>query len=319
MSIYYALGRISLLGRDALNRQKLDRLLQAQDETEARRILSEIGWNADEDMEQAAEDHIKSACKAIRELTVQEKTLDAFLLRYDVNNLKILMKSRVLGISSDAVSSCGTISPDALRHAVTERNYRVLPPLLKSAADELEKKLAANADPFIIDVELDKAMYRSIMETLPKKDRVARSYFSAQIDLTNLIMALRAVNIGRNAAFFKELLLPGGTVEERKWLKAYEKPETLPALVKGYGIKVFNAANAAYLSKEKIPALEKAMDDYLLSLYLPFKQVSDQNERLIGYLLMRQREAAAVKLIIAGKKGGFKNEAIQERLRELYA
>ena len=44
-----------------------------------------------------------------------------------------------------------------------------------------------------------------------------------------------------------------------------------------------------------------------------------QAKRLIGYLLMRQREAAAVRLILAGKTAGFATEKIRERLRDLYA
>lgn len=319
MSIYYALGRISLLGRDALNQQKLERLLQAQDEAEAKRVLSEIGWNADEDTEAAAQEHVNKACRIIRELTVDEKTLNCFLIRYDVNNLKILLKSRCLGLTSDAVSSCGILPVDGLRHAVSEHNYRILPGSLKKAAEDLEKQIAVSADPFMMDVTLDKAMYTYILEELPKENKTARNYFIAQIDLTNLLMAFRSLNIGRPVSFFRDLLLPGGSIAERKWLTAYEKPETLALLVKGYGQKVYKAAVAAFLSAAKLPAYEKAVDDHLLSFYLPFKQVPDQNERLIGYLLMRQREAAAVKLVIAGKKGGFPPEAIQERLRELYA
>ena len=317
-SIYYAMGRISVMSADALNGQKLERLLQAQSALEARRVLSEIGWTDTGDVEKAASEHVQKACKAVRDLSVHEKTLDCFLMRYDVNNLKILFKARSLGVSTEALSPCGSIPMETLRHAVTEHNYHALPPALKNAAEELEKQMAVRVDPLMIDVRLDQALYAAIFEDLPKNDRIARAYFVAQVDLTNLLMALRARNIGKDAGFFGDMLIMGGTIEKRAWLKAYENPERLPLLVKGYGLKVFNAAIAAQLSKDKLPALERAMDDYLTALYLPYKRVMDKNERLIGYLLMRQREAAAVKLILAGKQGGFPQEAIRERLRELY-
>ena len=318
LSIYYALGRISLMSRGALDKPKLERLLAASDEAEVGRVLSEIGWSTDADMESAAAEHIRKACQAVRELSTDEKTLDCFLMRYDVNNLKILLKSRCLGLESAPVSDCGVIPPDTLRHAVQERNYRVLPEGLKKAADELEKQLAVKVDPFLIDSALDKAMYAAILEKCPKSDKTALAYFTAQIDLTNLKMALRARAISRPMPFFRDILIEGGSTPKNQWLKAYEAPERLPETVKKYGQKVFAAALAAVMDKDKIPALEKAADDYLMHLYLPFKQVTDKNEKLIGYLLMRQREAAAVKLIIAGKKGGFSQAAIQERLRELY-
>lgn len=317
-SIYYALGRISVLSGDALTRQKLERLLQAQSADEAKRVLSEIGWADAEDAEKAASEHVAKACKVVRELATSENTLDCFLTRYDVNNLKILLKARSLNQTTDALSPCGVIPTDTLRHAVSERDYHALPAPIKEAADALEKQMAVSVDPLLIDVRLDQAMYAYIMERLPKNDKVARAYFTAQIDLTNLVMALRLKNMQKPVAFFEDMLIPGGSVDKRALLKAYERPERLPLLVKKYGSHVFMAVEAAQLSKEKIPALERAADDYLLSLYLPYKRVMDKNERLMGYLLMRQREAAAVKLIMAGKRGGFPAEAIRERLRELY-
>ena len=60
------------------------------------------------------------------------------------------------------------------------------------------------------------------------------------------------------------------------------------------------------------------MDDHLLSIYPAYKRDMDKVERIIGYLLMREREAAAVRLIMAGKVNGFSNEVIRERLRDLY-
>lgn len=44
----------------------------------------------------------------------------------------------------------------------------------------------------------------------------------------------------------------------------------------------------------------------------------DAAQRIIGFLLMREREAAAVRLIMAGKTAGFAAERVQERLRDLY-
>ena len=125
--------------------------------------------------------------------------------------------------------------------------------------------------------------------------------------------------MGKNASFFESLLLPGGSIDKKEWLKGFEKPEKLPLLLNKYGQKVYNAAIAAQMDAGKIAALERAMDDCLLAVYLPYKSTMDSPQRLIGYLLMRQREAAAVRLILAGKTAGFATEKIRERLRDLYA
>jgi len=60
------------------------------------------------------------------------------------------------------------------------------------------------------------------------------------------------------------------------------------------------------------------MDDALLALFVPFHYEPLSLEPVIGYLLAREREASAVRLILAGKAGGFPPEAIRERMRALY-
>ncbi len=317
-SIYYALGRLSVLQKNALDQQKIERLLQAQTAEDAQRTLQELGWTESEDYEKMAADHVREACRLARELTTDERLLDCFLLRHDVSNLKMLIKARCLGVDAGALSQCGVFSTDMLAHAVADRRYDKLYPILRLALLALEKRLAVKVDPLDIDITLDKALYRQIFSRLPKHADSARRYFMARVDVLNLVMALRAVHMGKDAAFFQSLLIPGGTIAESRWLKAYEFPEKLPQLVNGYGLKLYHAAITAQLDASKLSNLEKLMDDHLLSIFTAYKRDLDRIERIIGYVLMREREAAAVRLIMAGKINEFPQEAIRERLRELY-
>ena len=317
-SIYYAIGRLSVLQKNRLDASKLERLLQAPTAQDARRALSEIGWSDEGTYEQMAAGHVESACGLVRRLATEEKTVDCYLLRYDVNNLKMLIKARCLGIEAEGLSLCGVYPVDALRHAAAEHQYALLPETLKKPLDELEKRLALNVDPLDIDVTLDKALYDTIFAWLPRSGRTARKYFIAKVDILNLVMALRTLHMGKNEAFLKGLLLKGGAVSPETWLKTYQTPEKLPLLLHGYGAKVYQAAIAAQMDHKKIAQLERAMDDHLLAVYTPYRREMDKPQRIIGYLLMREREAAAVRLIMAGKTAGFAPEKIRERLRDLY-
>ncbi len=317
-SIYYALGRLSVLQKNALDMSKLERLLQAPSVQDAYRVLTEIGWQEGDDYEKMAAEHVEKACALVRKLTTDEQLMTCFVLHYDVNNLKMLIKARCLEKEAEDLSHCGTYSVDALRHAVAEHEYRILHPILKDAMDALEKRLAVQVDPLDIDVTLDQALYQSIFALLPAKEKTARQYFVARVDILNLIMALRVQHMGRGADFLKGLLIPGGSVSIDKWLKTFEQPEKLPLLIHSYGNTVYHAAIAAQLSANKLSYLERTMDDYLLSVYTPFRRESEKAERIIGYMLQREREASAVRLIMAGKVNGFSAETIRERLRELY-
>lgn len=317
-SIYYAMGRLSVLQQSTLDAAKIERLLQAPSVREAQRVLSEIGWPDSDDYEKSASEHVLRACRLIYEITTDPAIVDCFLYRYDVNNLKMLLKARCLGEEALSLSDCGTIPPEKLRQAVHDRAYAFLPKILAKTMDELEKRTAAKVDPLEIDVTLDKALYRMTFERLGTGDDTAVRYFRARVDCVNCIMCMRSAAAGRPLAFIRNLLLDGGTISAKKWLHAYENPDRLPLLMNAYGGKLYAAVLAAHVEPKKLTSLERAMDDYLLEIYLPYKRALDKPERLIGYLLLRQREAAAVRLIMAGKANAFPTEAIRERLRELY-
>mgnify|MGYP000845338050 FL=1 len=64
--------------------------------------------------------------------------------------------------------------------------------------------------------------------------------------------------------------------------------------------------------------LEKARDDYLLSLVNGHRHDVMTIFPVVGYYLARDREAKAVRLIITVKRNGLDDNLISERLRELY-
>ena len=321
MSIPYAVGRIRVLQRDMLDKTRLERLLSAASFTEAQKALSEIGWANVEgtDYEQASLKHVEKACKLVRAITPEPGITDCFLLRYDIHNLKTLLKSRALGEKAAYLSECGTLPVSLLAHVVAEHSYKKLPPVLREAMEALEKHLAVQPDAMEIDIRLDHAMYRMVFQELQnEKAPLVLQYFKARVDILNAVMLLRAKAMGRDGTFLKLVLIAGGTHSMETWQNTAQNTEKLPRLLGAYGHSVVSAAQDALLDSGKLPALEKAMDDALLSLFTPYRMAPLSLEPIIGYLLAAEREAAAVRLILAGKANGFSPEAIRERMRELY-
>ena len=317
-SIFYAVGRLSVIEKQRLNDQKLERLFQAPDAEEARRILSEYDWPQTGNDEENASEHVRRACTLVKELSTDDRLLSAFLVRYDVSNLKILLKSRCLKKEAEHLSLCGTLSCDQLRHAVAERQYHGLPPFVQAALNTLEKELALSVNPLLIDVVLDKAHYAWVFSLLHKKHTTALAYFKARVDTLNYAFLLRAMHEGRNWTYVSPYLLEGGTIPLKTWERSFEKPEKLPMPMHRFGPKLYAAAIAAFMDREKQAQYEKEADNLLLGYFKPYRRALDKDERLIGHYLMREREAAAVRLILAGKENHFPKEAIQERLRDLY-
>lgn len=320
-SVNYAVGVLSLKQREAMDASRLERLLSASGYEEAKRTLSEIGWSSAEeaDYEQMALDRVAQASTLVRSLSTDEKVTDCFLLKYDIANLKMLLKARCLGISADYLSQSGTLPVETLRHAVADHGYKMLPVPLCRAMEDLEQELLVEVDPLLIDVKLDRAMFELIFERLNKtRCPAAAAYFRGRVDLLNAITLLRLQRMGRDENFLDRVLLPGGTITEAAWHTAWADTEKLPGLVKSYGTKVEDAARLAVRDFNHLPGLEKAMDNALLAMFTQYKHDLMRFETIVGYLLAVEREASAVRLVMAGKQNGFDMDAIRERLRDLY-
>ena len=319
-SISYACGRVGVLKRSALHKAQIERLLAAPKQQEAMRVLADIGFmTADQaDFQAAADQHIRKACDLINAVTTDPRMTDCFFLRYDVHNLKVLIKSRHLAHAPEYLSPCGSIGVETLKHCVADRTYVMLPKELAEGLKKLEKRIAVEFDPLLVDAELDKAMFRQIFQNLEgRQSTAAYRYFQAKADLTNLTMLLRVRAMGKDAAFFEALALPGGKADARSLVNAFADNDRLARLAGVYGMAVKQAAQAAALDSAKLPYFEKVADDALYGLFAPYRYETACIEVLIAYLLQKQREAADVRLILTGKINGFPPEAVQERVREL--
>ena len=320
-SYVYASGRVSVLLRNRLDAAGRERLLAASSLSEAVRALADLGFSEQvtEDYEQVVSLHVRKAYAFVREVSPEPGITDCFLIRYDIQNLKMLLKARCLLQAAQHLTPCGIYPVDQLQHAVEERRYDFLPETIRQALYALESRIAVHEDPLDIDVSLDKAMFQWIDESIAQTSaQSVKAYFQAKADIQNGIMLLRVMRMGKSSTFFSQFLLPGGSISQADWKDAFEHTQRMPQLLSRYGAKVAAAARAA-VEGNALPGLEKAMDDYLLSLFADDRKSPESIEPLIAYLLLREREAAAIRLILAGKANGFAPEAVRERLRDLYA
>lgn len=320
-SIAYAVGRVRAAARKPLGEAQLERLLGASGYDEALRLLGEMGWPDAQgrDVEQLSEGMMEKACSLLRAITPEPEVTDSFLLRHDAQNLKALFKARILGVKPEGLSGCGTLPLDTLRHAVAERVYKPLPQEFAAVMEALEKRAAVEVDPMEIDVRIDQALYTLITQRMKKASSgAARAYFAGKADLANAVAYLRLKAMRTQSRPFADILLPGGTISLRTWREFANRPETFVPAFRKYGTAIQVALTRAQQDNRAIPALEKLADDYLLALFRPSRNDPFSLDALLGFLLAHEREAGAVRLILAGKLNGFPAELIRERLREAY-
>ena len=77
-------------------------------------------------------------------------------------------------------------------------------------------------------------------------------------------------------------------------------------------------AGGADALKESPSAFERWCDNRMIETIKPQKYNSFSVGPLVAYELARENEIKTVRIILTGKQNGFSDEAIRERVREMY-
>lgn len=254
-SVYFSAGRLTMLQRNVLDAAGMERLLSTASLPEARKTLSELGWTGADitDPEQLAADRVNQAAQDARALSPDPALVDCFLYAYDAANLKMLLKARLLGLSAPALSDCGTIPADTLRHAVTDHRYSTLPAAFRDAMNRLEQNIVTGIDPMSIDVAIDRAMYQLIFTRLKgTHSPVTLQYFRGHVDLLNAVALLRVRQMKKDESFFMSVLLDGGTIRAQSWRLCFAQPDMQSAMLAPYGASVTEAAKNAVMDGQAV-------------------------------------------------------------------
>ena len=325
-SLINSIARLRVIEKRLLTKEAVSRLASAKDHEECLKILAESGYGlkADPDETDRTEAMIRAELGEAYALTDElmparfKPVLEAFRMRHDVTNIKLLYKLRLLGADLDKaeLGFGGVYDGDKLKAAVKKGDYSMLPKAIASALEELDVITYRSADPQAVSTKLDGAFIKyaeGINNPFVKK------YFSALSDLTNVIAVIRGVPAER--------LLPTGeySAEELKRFRetladSKEKAQGLlksPLETSPLKERV-RAAFGEYLKSGTVAPIEKARDEYLIGLAAENRSDIDSPAPIVGYLLAREREAEVIRLILTAKRSGIPASVIEERSMALY-
>jgi V/A-type H+-transporting ATPase subunit C len=322
-SYAYACARLSALNKRLIEPQTIQRMLDGS-VSDAMRALSDVRYGnlseaTEADIERMIEREMTDAMQEVRELSPNPAITDLFLLRADVQNLKVLLKARLLNQSEAAFTPGGLYDRETLSEMVKDKRYDALPEILRDALNALEKRLEIRVEPQTISVALDRAYLAHALKQSAKHP-VFSQYFRSLADFDNVLTFLRLRAMGASIEMLDEVILPEGGVKYEDLYNAYEL--SFDSLNKILGKSVCQEPLLlglnAMLRTGSIAELEKARDNYLVSLLSAHKYESETIYPIIGYYLAKEREGKAVRLIITGKRNGLADTVIRERLVKLY-
>lgn len=304
-----------------LRRSQLDRMLESGDAKQAARILAEQGWESFDPTQPGALDAaILTQREALyRELSGQlpdDAVLAVFRLKYDCHNIKTLIKARGADVSA-LLLDAGTIPAQELAQRRREsEGWAFLPAPMAHAALDAERVLAETGDARRSDLLVDAACFARQLELAQASGcRILADYVRALIDGANLKSLVRTLRLKKDAAFLRELLLPGGTVSPERIVQ-HGFSSSAAELFAGSALAQAAQTAEAAAAGGSLTELERLCDNAALDVIGRARRVPFGVEVPVGYVAARENELMSVRLVITGLLAGIPADQIRERLRE---
>ncbi len=325
----YAVGRIRVLETRLLDKSKLDRMIESSTTDEALKILAETeyankmaGLDHVYDFEKILRAELEDVYLLIQKITPRVHLTDLISLKYDLHNLKVLLKAKYLQESGDELLfPMGTIPSAKLRAIVAEENFKELPAALYAAVEQIAEEFIISGDPQLIDLSLDRTLYEMLIGRARElHSDFLEGLFVREVDLTNIKTFLRIKRIGRDQEFLKKAFLPHGQLAVDLFSSLLDEPLEFLAdrLALSDYAAVISAGVREWQEKGSITHFEKRADDLLIAYLQRGKHKTFGAEPLIGYLYAKEIEIKNIRMILVGKINGLPIAMIRERLRNVY-
>ena len=314
----YAVGRVRVLEGRLLQRPTFERLLDAPDLREQKRILAETHVGRYLESVESAEDVERGLEASLADLYddfLAAADLPAAIVRYfqiphDYANLRAAVKARLVGIELDGLfSGLGSVPAEAF--VGTGAGLPAPFSELLTAWDDAE------TPPALDDVEaaIDRALFAALLAAA-KESRVKllRELTVLRIDVANARLLLRARAKAMPSAEFADRLLPGGSRALAGLATSASRmgtEELAEAIVKTRALGRIEAHDLADIER-----FDLVGDRLVAERMLAARQAPGGAEPVLAYVLAREAEVLVLRTLVAGRLAGLDREAVRVRMRE---
>lgn len=324
---YYPVTRVRVLEKSFVGKQTLLAMLEQKTVADAVSLLTEAGFGGKQDDGSSRYESLLSsvydqAFRTIYELAPDQDLFEAFLLKNDYHNIKVLIKSELLGQDHpELLLDSGSLPVEVIKTAVRERKFSGLTKYMEQAVLESLDTFSKTRDPQDVDMICDRMEYEEIAEKTAGADcRFLQDYFSMRADFSNFKSFLRARKAEKDASFLNRMLVDGGRIRKDLFLKNLTAPfeAFLADLSTGPHGDVLKDASELYLETGRFGPVEKRLDDAEISMIQDAKRISFGPEILIAYLVAKENEIKNIRIILGGIAGKANPANLAERIRESY-
>ena len=301
----------------------LSRMIDADSDSEAIRILTEHGYPEMSANMTSLEDSLRSArdtaLESLAAFLPDQSILDFFRLRYDYHNAKVALKALWTGEDAHRLlMSGGRLEERALYQQLQASEDETLPQPLQDTVVQARETVGATGDPQKGDFLLDRAYFaeqNSLAEQT--KSPFLMEYTKLLTDIANLQSLVRVLRMKKDVLLLSEVLFPGGTLAVDTLQEAAYNGNIADTYA-ATSLENAAALGAAAVEGGSLTAFERACDDAVTHFLQTAILIPYGLEPVLAYLAAREQEQRNVRIVMSGRLAGLPADTIRERMRETY-
>ncbi|HIH37160.1 MAG TPA: V-type ATP synthase subunit C [Methanocellales archaeon] len=323
----YSVGRVRALETKLLDRDKIEKMIDAEDAEAVLHILSETEYGdrvaevkSAEEFEETLYRYLKRKYAVIKSFYPDPELVDLFTLKYDFHNLKVLLKSKLSDQRATLIDlgAIADVVPELMKGDISEISKK-LPESYARAVERVLGEFNISKDPQIIDAGLDAEMFNLMFEFASKSEFLLK-LLQMHIDLANIKILIRSKKLGKSKKFLEYALLERGGLPKDVLLKMYDGSlDTMTSELCKSEYEEIIADGAEHYKKDgSLLWLEKLFDDFIAEHVKKAKYITFGLEPLVGYIIANENEVKLIRTILIGKLNEIPSEQIKKMVREGY-
>ena len=316
----YAVARIRALEMSLFSQAVIEQLIAQKTYADCLQFLSEKGWGDTEAGAQDAETilnrELEKTWTLIKEMVSDQTVFDVLLIQDSFHNLKAAIKTVVEGeVQANVFYDNASVSGEELVEIIKNKDFRSLPESMRECALEAYECLVHTGDGQMCDVIIDRAAMRAMLAAAEKNgDALLKEYAETVVAVADIKIAVRSVKTEKGLDFMRRAMEECKTLNVERLMRA--ALSGMPDVIK-YLEETPYSGGAAALS-DSSSAFERWCDNRIIEAIRPQKYNSFTIGPLVAYVLARQNEIKTVRIILTGKLNHLPDDAIRERVREMY-
>lgn len=315
----YAVARIRALEVALFSDAVIEQLLSCKTAAEALQFVVEKGWGdmADQDdPDVVLRREEEKTWEVIKEAAPDASVFNVLSYPKLYHNLKAAIKEVCTEARNPNIfyDDCPIPGEEMLR-IVENREFSRLPSHMGNVAQEALETLLHTRDGQLCDIMIDKAALEAIRKAGKESgEPIIENYADTMVAIADIKIAVRSRKTGKSADFMRSAMAECDGVNVEQLIRAALAGEDeIAQYLEGTAY-----AKGAQALRESASAFERWCDNRMIEMLKPQKYEAFSVGPLLGYLIARETEIKTVRIILTGKQNGFSDEAIRERIREMY-